>query len=158
MRGVFIMIEYRRANAGDIDELVRLKIEFMKEALKIETCFDDKEMKDSLTDYFNKTIHNDSLNDWLAIDNSRIIGTSGLCFYTLPPSYKNITGNVAYIMNMYTDPAYRGKGIASQLFEKMIFEVKKLGHKKISLHATDKGKPVYLKYGLKKSIMKWCLI
>lgn len=145
------MIEYRRAKADDVDELVRLRVEFLKEALKIKSCSSDQEIINSLTDYFSKTMCTDSFIAWLAVDNGRIIGTSGLCFYTLPPSYKNMTGNIAYIMNMYTDPAYRGKGIATYLFEQLIFEAKKLNYKKISLHATDMGRSLYLKFGFKET-------
>ena len=48
------------------------------------------------------------------------------------PTHHNPSGNKAYIMNMYTNPKYRRKGIA------------------ISLEATDMGKPLYEKYGFKK--------
>jgi GNAT superfamily N-acetyltransferase len=54
-------------------------------------------------------------------------------------------------MNMYTQPAYRGNRIAPTLFEKLVTEAKERGCHEISLHATDMGRPVYLKFGFKES-------
>ena len=83
------------------------------------------------------------------MSDDKIIGTSGLCFYKRPPSYKNISGEVAYIMNMYTEPQYRCQGIASTIFEKTVSEAKAMGYKKICLNATEMGKPLYMKFGFK---------
>lgn len=143
------MFEYRKANINDVAELVRLRIEFLKEAHNIESENNDPDLERSLTNYFNGTLNNNSFIAWLALDKNEIVGTSGLCFYTLVPSERNLTGKVAYIMNMYTQPNYRNKGIATYLFQKMIDEAKSLGYKKLALHATEKGKPLYLKCGFK---------
>ena len=143
------MITYRKATINDITELVRLRIEFMKEAIKIDNNYDDKLIERVLSEYFNNNIQNGSFIAWLAVCGDRIIGTSGLCFYTRPPSYKNISGKAAYIMNMYTDPQYRHRGIASTLFENTVLEAKSLGYKKICLNATQMGRSLYIKFGFK---------
>jgi GNAT superfamily N-acetyltransferase len=52
-------------------------------------------------------------------------------------------------MNMYTQPNYRKQGIAMYLFAQMIAEAKRLGYQKLCLHATEKGKPLYRKYGFR---------
>jgi GNAT superfamily N-acetyltransferase len=144
------IIKYRKANIEDINELVRLRIEFMKEAMNIDNDQNDQVVRKALVEYFNRTMKDNNFIAWLAIDGSAIVGTSGLCFYTLPPSYKNISGDAAYIMNMYTQPLYRCRGIAASLFEKTVLEAKSMGYKKISLHATEMGKQVYKKFGFKE--------
>ncbi len=149
--GVDNLITYRKASISDVDELVRLRIEFLKEAQNIESEIYDSCLEESLRLYFNNTISNNTFIAWLALDDNKIVATSGLCFYNLPPSYKNFTGNVAYIMNIYTQSDYRNKGIATYLFEKMIEEAKNLGYRKLCLHATEKGRSLYLKYGFKNT-------
>lgn len=144
------MIDYRKATMNDIDDLVRTRIEFIKEVQNLETDFDLSSLKESLYNYFTDTIGENTFIAWLALDNNRIVATSGLCFYTLPPSYKNLSGKVAYIMNMYTIREYRNKRIAACLFQKIIEEAKGLGYKKISLHATESGKPLYTKFGFEE--------
>lgn len=143
------MISYRKATFEDIGELVRLRSDFAKEVQKITDNSRDRVFIETLTDYFKNTMPDDSFIAWVATDENRIVGTSGLCFYKLPPSYRNLTGNMAYIMNMYTLPNYRNKGIAKVLFEKIIMEAKQKGYKKISLHATEMGRPIYSKFGFK---------
>lgn len=144
------MITYRKATIDDLDELVRLRIEFMTEVVKTVDHDKVQTVKSALIDYFNKALVNNDYISWLALDEDKIVGTSGLCFYTVPPSLKYISGNVAYIMNMYTVPAYRSKGIATNIFEKTVSEAKSMGYKKICLNATDMGKPLYKKFGFKE--------
>ena len=66
------------------------------------------------------------------------------------PTYHNPTGCKAYIMNMYTNPNYRRKGIAYHTLELLIEEVKKKGVSHISLEATNMGRPLYERYGFVK--------
>lgn len=143
------MIEYRRAAISDIEDLIRLRMDFTREVQKIKNDDGDKTLSDSLREYFSSTMPEDGFIAWLAEYEGQIVATSGLCFYKLPPSFKNLSGNMAYIMNMYTIPEFRGKGIAKVLFEKILTEAKALGFKKISLHATEMGRPIYEKFGFK---------
>ena len=64
-----------------------------------------------------------------------------------PPSYTNRTGLRGYITNMYTAPAYRGKGIASSMLGRLKQEAEKRSVHSIMLHASVLGKPVYKQFG-----------
>lgn len=63
------------------------------------------------------------------------------------PTYHNPTGQKAYIMNMYTRPEYRRRGIAFGTLELLVEDAEKRGVTAISLEATDMGRPLYEKYG-----------
>ena len=52
-------------------------------------------------------------------------------------------------MNMYTFPNYRNRGIGAELFKRIVDEAKQLGYKKITLNASDMGRPLYEKFGFK---------
>jgi GNAT superfamily N-acetyltransferase len=147
---VITLIQYRKANIRDIDNLVKLRIQFLKEIGSMEPSEKDNILEKSLYDYFNESITKDEFAAWLAIDNEKIVATSGVSFYMVPPSFKNITGKVAYIMNMYTISDYRRQGIAAILFEKIINEAKDRGYNRITLNATNQGRPLYEKFGFKE--------
>ncbi len=66
------------------------------------------------------------------------------------PTYHNPNGKKAYIMNMYTKPQYRRKGIAYKTLDKLVKDTKSKGITAISLEATDMGRPLYEKYGFIK--------
>ena len=54
-------------------------------------------------------------------------------------------------MNMYTRKAFRRRGIATALFEKILEEGKKNNVGKFILNATKDGKGLYEKYGFNLS-------
>jgi len=145
------LITYRKADIKDIETLIDLRIDFMKEVMGIKDDQKDVELRKLLFEYFSDLIPKDEFVAWLAISEDKVIATSGLSFYKRPPSYKNFEGKVAYIMNMYTLPAYRGKGVAKALFSKIIEEAKAMGYHYFSLHATEMGRPIYKKFGFNES-------
>jgi GNAT superfamily N-acetyltransferase len=145
------MIEFRKAGPEDIDKLVRMRLEFLQEVQPKEIWSESEELSANMKQYFSENMASGCFSAWIAVENGETVGTSGLYFYTLPPSYKNKSGKVAYIMNMYTKPEYRGRRIAPTLFGKLIEECKERGCKKISLHATAMGKPVYEKFGFQQA-------
>ena len=145
------MIEFRKAGIDDVAELIQMRVEFLNEVQTLESSAGKDELYYSLKEYFIENMNADRFMAWVATDNGVIVGTSGVYFYSLPPSYKKKNGKVAYIMNMYTRPAYRGRGIAPTIFGKLISESQDRGCNKISLHATEMGKPIYLKFGFNVS-------
>lgn len=63
------------------------------------------------------------------------------------PTVNNRSGNKAYIMNMYTHPDYRRRGVALKALDLLVQEAKRRGVTAISLEATEIGRPLYEKYG-----------
>jgi len=141
------MPEFRRADIKDIADLINLRIEFLKEVQNVQNGERDRDLFNNLNVYFTENMNKGNFISWIAVVDNKIAGTSGLTFYTTPPSFKNMNGMTAYIMNMYTIPVYRRKGIAFKLFELTLNEAKSLGYKKICLHATEKGCGLYEKFG-----------
>ena len=141
-------ITYRKATIHDIDELVRLRIEFLKEVQKVETRqYSEEELSHSLYEYLTKGMNNDEFVAWLAISGSEIVATSGLCFFQITPGFTLIDGKIAYILNIYTLPIWRGKGIGKKVFGHILQEAVSRGYKRISLHASDDGRPIYERFG-----------
>lgn len=145
-------ISYRKATIHDIDELVRLRIEFLKEVQKVETRqYSEDELRHSLHAYLSKSMNNDEFVAWLAISGGEIVATSGLCFFQITPGFTLIDGKIAYILNIYTLPAWRGKSIGKQVFSHILQEAVSRGYKRISLHASEDGRPIYEKFGFRST-------
>ena len=66
------------------------------------------------------------------------------------PTYHNPTGKKAYIMNMYTAPEYRRKGIAIHTLDLLVKDAREQGASQITLEATEMGRSLYEKYGFVK--------
>lgn len=57
----------------------------------------------------------------------------------------------ATILNVYTEPDYRRRGIARQIMETMIAWCRQQGFARVSLHASEHGRPLYESLGFEDS-------
>ncbi|WP_428655177.1 GNAT family N-acetyltransferase [Runella sp.] len=143
-------IIFRKATPEDVEELIQLRIAFLKEVQTPEVRqTDDATLTDLLRRYFNENIPNDAFLAWLAIHEGEIVATSGLCFFQLAPGFTLLDGKIAYILNIFTLPEWRGQGLGKQIFERILQEAKNRGYKRITLHASDDGRPLYEKFGFR---------
>ena len=142
----------RLATEEDIPELIELRIEFLKE-VRVEAPDEGMDIyRKYLGAYFRKHMKDDTFLAWLAVDeNNEIIATSGLAIIEKPPQLWNLTGKETYIMNMYTKPEWRRKGIGSAILEKLLEESKTREIYQVYLYATPIGRTLYEKYGFKQS-------
>ena len=148
---MIIMYSLRRANLNDVDKLIDFRAEFLKEVQNSPLDMEMEIFLKSLKDYFLDKMKSNDFLAWLAESDSKIIATSGLSFLQKPPHFINLTGKFAYIMNMYTKPEWRRKGIGSALLEKLFEEIKKKGIQSVVLHASPTGRLLYEKYGFREN-------
>lgn len=141
---------YKRATLEDINTLVETRIEVLRAANKLCADTDMGEVERQSYLYYQKALSDGSHVAYLVFDESGCIGTGGVSFFQVMPTYHNPSGKKAYIMNMYTNPKYRRKGIAYKTLDMLIKEIKSKGISSISLEATDMGRPLYEKYGFVK--------
>jgi GNAT superfamily N-acetyltransferase len=136
-------MENRRATIDDVANLIEMRTQqLLDEGFPPVSNIDPE-----LHEYFKSGLNDGSFISRLAVTNSLIIATSGLCFYQLPPTYSNPSGRVAYVTNMFTRKEYRRQGIASHLLNLIIDEAKSLNYRVIRLHTSANAKSIYNKAG-----------
>jgi N-acetylglutamate synthase-like GNAT family acetyltransferase len=64
-----------------------------------------------------------------------------------PPNRTFINGKIGTLLNVYTYPEYRKKGIVTNIIKMIIEEAKKRDVSVINLLATEDGESVYKKLG-----------
>ena len=136
-------MNYRKADIKDIPLLVDIR----KKQLIDEGIEPNIDIDEELTIYFNNKLADNSLVEWIAEEDNKIIATAAILFIDFPPTYTNKTGRKGYITNMYTEPNFRGKGIATGMLDRLVNEAKERNIHKILLVASKLGRPVYKKYG-----------
>ena len=87
---------------------------------------------------------------YLVFDGAIFVGSGGVSYFQVMPTYHNPSGCKAYIMNMYTKPEYRRKGIANNTLKLLVEDARCRGINAISLEATRMGRPLYEKFGFVK--------
>ena len=136
-------IKFRLSTMEDIPVLIEIR----KRQLIDEGQSPDVNMDKELKAFFNSHCADNTLIEWVAEDEGKIIGTAAILLFEFPPAFTNPLGIKGYITNMYTAPEYRGKGLATKLLNQVLDEAKNRGVKDILLAASDMGKPVYRKVG-----------
>lgn len=141
---------YKKATLADLELLTETRICVLRAANKLADGVDMSEVREQLYEYYKKALGDDTHVAYLVFDGERFIGAGGVSFYQVMPTFHNPSGRKAYIMNMYTDPAYRRNGIATKVLDLLVAETKERGIRAISLEATVAGRPLYEKYGFVK--------
>lgn len=139
--------EYRKASIKDLDLLVKTRIEVLRAANKLSMDTDMSGVEAESYKYYESAFENGSHTAYLVFDNDKVIGAGDISYYTVMPTYHNPSGKKAYVMNMYTNPDYRRKGIAMKTLDLLVSDARNRGVNCISLEATDMGRPLYEKYG-----------
>ena len=88
-----------------------------------------------------------TLVSWLALDGDQIVGTSGMSFVEKPPYFECPSGRIGLLSSMFTSPAYRRKGIAKELLDRVVNEAKAYGCGTVQITASDVGVKLYTAYG-----------
>ena len=78
-----------------------------------------------------------------------IVATALLLVIEKPCNPDFINGKVGEVLNVYTMPAYRRRGIGSRLIEELVDFSRSSGLDYIELGATSEGYPMYQKLGFK---------
>ena len=142
--------KYKKATIADIDELVRTRIIVLRAANKLSNDVDMSLVEKESYEYYKSALETGEHVAYLVYDNETFIGTGGVSFYQVMPTYHNPTGKKAYIMNMYTASEYRRQGIAFHTLDLLVKDVRKQGVSQITLEATEMGRSLYEKYGFVK--------
>jgi GNAT superfamily N-acetyltransferase len=106
------VVSIRRASLDDVETLVAL--ERASSHLTQDAMVAD--VRRATRRYFLEALPANAIVVWVAEAQGTIVATSGLIFSQKPPSERNLTGLEAYLLNMYTVPAWRGQGIATRLY------------------------------------------
>jgi len=141
-------IVYRRATIYDVPDLVDYRVRFLNEQYNHPEDDKTKILRKSLLKYFTKAIPSNDFIAWVAEYNGKIIATSGMVVWQIPARYGAIeSGKLGYLLNFYTIPEARRKGIGTRLLNELIKEAKSLGLKNLRLHASKDGINIYRKAG-----------
>ena len=140
-------MKYKKATIKDLEDLVRTRIIVLRAANKLSEDTDMSQVERTSYEYYKRALETGEHIAYLVYDDNIIVGTGGISFYEVMPTYHNPSGKKAYIMNMYTSPEYRRRGIAMNTLDLLVKEARDRGITQISLEATELGRPLYEKYG-----------
>ena len=136
------MITYRKAKPADIPDLIDLRLGYMHETHNDldESVFDEIAAKSA--GYFQEHLNRDCVV-YLAMDGDKKAGCVFFLLINKPASPLFITGKTGTLMNVFTLPEYRRRGIAKELVSMAIEDGKAWDLSYIELRSTNDGYPLY---------------
>jgi len=96
---------------------------------------------------FRASLGEGSCFAWLADTGGATVASVALLIYPRLPSPASPARREGYLLNVYTDPDWRGVGVATALVVTAIAKARALGLARIRLHATEQGQPIYAAQG-----------
>lgn len=140
-------IQYRKLTVEDLDKFIEMRIGQLRE----EGAREDIDIRPALYDYYHRHMADGTFVSWLAVDDDRIVGTSGMSFVEKPPYYSCPNGRIGLLSSMFTDKDYRRKGIAKTLLTKVVDEAREYGCGTVQITASDMGVLLYSDFGFVKN-------
>ena len=145
-----LSITIREGTTADISEIAR-QCRRMCEDMNYTDADVLSAMVNATADYLKKAIPEGSFRSWLACVNGRVVAGGAVVISAWPAHAYDLECRRATILNVYTEPEYRRRGIARQIMEAMIAWCKQEGFARVSLHASNQGRPLYESLGFEDS-------
>lgn len=141
------MLSYQFATGSHVPQLVELRVEFL--ALIDGEPRDRASLAEALRVYFEKNLASGEHVAAIAVEGDRVVGVAGLVYHRYPPSGDNLGGVRGHILNVYTVPTHRRRGIATRLMEMLIEYARTHGCQRVTLHAVAEARGIYARLGFR---------
>ena len=142
------MVQIRKATRDDIQIIVHHRVEMIRSMGWSEDMI--SATKDATTAFLQEP-WDPSIECYLVTDDDEVVGGCAVSFCIAFPSARNPSGKFAYLYNMFVEPQYRGRGIATSLVKYITQLCRERGIEKMALHDTKMSMNIYMKEGFVKS-------
>lgn len=138
-----MLLKYKRLTEKELDTFIEIRINQLCE----EGAKENIDLRPALQNYYKKHMSDGTFVSWIAFDNDKIVGTSGMSFVEKPPYFGSPSGKIGLLSSMYTNVNYRRMGIAKELLNRVVDEARAYGCGTIQITASDMGVKLYTAYG-----------
>ena len=140
-------IHIREAGLDDLTHLVHPR-RAMFEDMGYNDSAALRQVDQSSQVYFADALRLGTYKAWLAETlEARVIAGGGIVIADWPGYPGETLAKRAWILNMYTEPEARLRGVAKQILQTMLDWCRHRGFRTVSLHASPAGRPLYESLG-----------
>lgn len=139
-------IRLRKLGPEDISVLVKYRLQYLAELQGEMELTYVQQLQNDLMVYFGRAMRENRFMAVLAEMDGKVVSFGGMIIKEIPGDANRSTYLEGDILNMYTIPEARRKGISSLILEQLLEEARLLGMTKVSLHTSKDGEKLYRKY------------
>jgi len=135
---------------NQVELLTRYRMAYLTELQGERPAEYQQKLSEDLNRFFKEAMDEDRFFAFMAELDGEIVSFGGMVIKKIPGDFNQSMYLEGDILNMYTIPAARRKGISAQILEHLITEARRRGISKISLHTTKDGEKLYRKFGFEE--------
>jgi len=100
--------------------------------------------------WFRREVRREKLTGLLVeTESGEVVAGALLWLQPRTPSPRFPQQEVPYIMSVYTEPAHRGRGLASRVVRALVASARRQGYPRVELHATERAQSLYARLGFR---------
>jgi GNAT superfamily N-acetyltransferase len=137
----------RSATPADLDIVLRHRRRMFEDMGYVEPAALEEVVALSAT-LIGKGLRDGTYHAWFAVDDTgRVVAGAGVILLTFQPHARDPRTERAWIVNVFTEPEHRRKGLARRVVLAAIDWCRGEGMKFVFLHASDEGRALYESLG-----------
>lgn len=152
----------RRATVSDAAAVAVHRVRMFADMGQITSAALATELRDASTAALPELLRQGAYVGWLAVDAvGRVIAGAGAHVKPQLPrpsgdGARVVTEAVPLVVNVYTEPEWRGRGVARALMHALLEWAREQRFDRVLLHASDAGRPLYVSLGfVPTNEMRW---
>jgi ribosomal protein S18 acetylase RimI-like enzyme len=140
----------QRAGAQDLEDFLRLRIALFRDAGQARPSFDWSELEPRTRAIYLSGIESGTLLVWMArSDAGAPIGSIAMYLLARLPTPTCPSGEEGYVVNVYTVPEWRRRGVGTELMQAVLAESRARKLDRLRLHSTAEGRKLYENCGFR---------
>ncbi len=140
----------RKAALSDLPLLMEYRMRVLHEVFSNKNHVDWDFLKAQNEKYYQKHLTDNTHTACFALnEEDEAVGCGGICYQTEMPSPDNADGSCGYLMNIFTVPEMRGRGIGKKIAEYLIDDARRRNTGKIYLESSVVAKRFYEEIGFR---------
>lgn len=140
----------RVAESNDIPLLTDHHRKMFQDILSSQGIDSDNRNMDKMDEEYQNKLNGElgtECGAWIVKDAGKPVASGAVSIISMVPTPYDHSYKVALLHSLFTENEYRGNGIAGQILEHVVKYCKSRGIKRLLLNASDKGIPLYKKFG-----------
>jgi GNAT superfamily N-acetyltransferase len=124
----------------------------MFEAMGILPADEARPLEAATRAYLERAVAEGAYRGWVVELDGNVVASGGLHLRPLVPRPGYTRGEAeGLIVSMWTEPAHRRRGLARQVLKAILAWTAVNGVRRLTLHASDDGRPLYELFGFKRT-------
>jgi GNAT superfamily N-acetyltransferase len=110
-----------------------------------------RSIDEASVEFFGRMLEAGTYRGWFVDVHGTVVAGGGVLILPFQPQPANPRPERPWIVNMFTEPEYRRRGLARRLLEEIVAWCRGQGFGVVALHASDEGRPLYESMGFTSS-------